>query len=532
MKRTISLLLVLVMIIGLLPVGASAATGMKASSKIMEYIKSKEGCKLTAYRLEGEKYYTIGYGHYGPDVGKDQKITQTEANKLFSDDLKAYENAVNSYNTKYDLKLTQNQFDALVSFTYNLGTNWPNNSWRLAAYMKNGFKFENGKAVPELEIADAFGVISNGGAGLMPGLIVRRIEEAKIFLYGDYDGTGSRDFVYAILDPDGGTLTSGNRVAIYFKGQPYGTLPEVKKSGYYLTGWKSASGYVTTATIAAKNQTLTAVWESGDAQKTYELTVKDGSGSGSYNPGEKVFVGQISKPGYCFTGWKTDGVATTYDLASGGYYIIMPARNVTLTALYQEGCIFGNNCPSKEFRDIDPLSWAHEGIDFCVSNKILTGTSTDTFSPDDPMTRGMAVTALYRNAGSPSVKGIKNTFSDTEYTYYSNAVLWALKNDIYRDEGFGLFEGERIISREEFAQLLYSYAGYLGCDTRIAASDVLSAFSDGSTTNEAYRQAMEWCVAKKIIIGTDEGTLEPEMGATRAQIATMLLRFMQVCVSF
>ena len=75
MKRCTSFILVLLLLISLVPFSASAASNMKASSDIIEYIKSKEGCRLTAYKLSGEDYYTIGYGHHGPDVKEGQKIT-------------------------------------------------------------------------------------------------------------------------------------------------------------------------------------------------------------------------------------------------------------------------------------------------------------------------------------------------------------------------------------------------------------------------------------------------------------------------
>ena len=70
------------MLFTLVPITASASSTMKASGKIMDYIKEKEGCRLTAYQLSGEQYYTIGYGHYGPDVSKGQKITQAKADEL------------------------------------------------------------------------------------------------------------------------------------------------------------------------------------------------------------------------------------------------------------------------------------------------------------------------------------------------------------------------------------------------------------------------------------------------------------------
>ena len=291
MKRCTSFILVLLLLISLVPFSASAASSMKASGSIITYIKSKEGCELTAYKNPGEKYYTIGYGHYGPDVKEGQTITQAEADRLFAEDLKKFETAVNGYIDRYDLSFNQSKFDAIVSLTYNCGTNWVDNSWRIATYLKNDFKDSSGNALPDQEIADAFGVICSGGDGIMTGLIKRRIDEAKIFLYGDYAGTGSHDFVYVLLDANGGTLTAGNRVVIYTKGQHYSSMPEATKTGYYLYGWKSAGGtYYTNRTLAKTNANLTAVWKKGTAPTKYTVTVNGGFGSGKNAAGAKVYI--------------------------------------------------------------------------------------------------------------------------------------------------------------------------------------------------------------------------------------------------
>ena len=243
MKRCTSFILVLLLVFSLVPFSASAASSMKASANIIEYIKAKEGCRLTAYKLTGEENWTIGYGHSDSLVKEGQTITQAEADRLFAKDLKKFETAVNGYIDRYGLSFNQSKFDAIVSLTYNCGTNWVDKGldegWRIAKYLKNNFKDSNGDPIPDQEIADAFGVICSG----IKGLIKRRIEEAKIFLYGDYKGTGSHDFVYVLLNENGGKLTSGNRVVIYTKGQHYSSMPEATKSGYYLDGWKSDGGY-------------------------------------------------------------------------------------------------------------------------------------------------------------------------------------------------------------------------------------------------------------------------------------------------
>jgi GH24 family phage-related lysozyme (muramidase) len=92
---------------------------MEIDKKGLELIKSFEGCRLTAYKcVSSEKYYTIGYGHYGADVSKGMTITQEKADKLLKSDIAKFENAVNN---SVKVEITQSMFNALVSFCYNIG---------------------------------------------------------------------------------------------------------------------------------------------------------------------------------------------------------------------------------------------------------------------------------------------------------------------------------------------------------------------------------------------------------------------------
>ena len=93
---------------------------MKISGQGIALIKSFEGCRLAAYKaVSTEKYWTIGWGHYGADVKAGQTISQSEADALFLSDLQQFEKYTNHYTES--LNLNQNQFDALVSFCYNCG---------------------------------------------------------------------------------------------------------------------------------------------------------------------------------------------------------------------------------------------------------------------------------------------------------------------------------------------------------------------------------------------------------------------------
>ncbi len=600
MKRCTSFILVLLLLFSLVPFSASAASGMKASEKIMNYIKSKEGCELDAYKLPNEDNWTIGYGHSDSSVYEGQTITQTEADKLFANDIKTFEKAVNGYIDKYGLSFSQSQFDAILSVTYNFGAYWVEtySGWRLSKYLKNGFKDSSGDPLPDQEIADAFGVLCSSGGIIYEGLIARRIDEAKIFLYGDYDGTGSHDFVWVKLNLDAtdATLTAGNRVVIYTKGQHYSSMPEATRPGYYLYGWKSSSGtYYTNRTLAKTNVELTAVWKEGTAPTRYTVTVDGGFGSGKNKAGVKVYISPYEKSGYQFTGWSSsasdltiskdsDGfyyftmpkksvtltanyekIKTSYTVtvkngggsgeytvgskvyiyplsteekfgykisswksnevtvkgsATKGFYFTMPSKDVTVTGVYVKGCNRFENCPSLDYCDVGETHWAHYEIDYCIDSRLLIGTSTTTFEPDEPMTRAMVATVLYRLADAPSVSGKQNPYTDVSDDYYRDAAVWMHYSGINLDDDYGFFRPDDIVTRQEFAYLLYKFSG------SSAAKADLTKFKDVDDIDEQYLDAMKWAVAGGIIIGTDEATLEPTSGASRAEIAAMFYRFL------
>ena len=142
---------------------------MRTSQKGVDLIKSFEGFSPSAVRLEGEQYYTIGYGHYGVDVRPNQTMTRDEAEALLRKDLIQFEGWVTSYCEKY-AKFTpnQNQFDALVSFCYNLG---PANLKQLV--------YGRG----EVEVAAHIPAYTNSGSEkYRQGLIRRRAIERNLFL--------------------------------------------------------------------------------------------------------------------------------------------------------------------------------------------------------------------------------------------------------------------------------------------------------------------------------------------------------------
>ena len=138
---------------------------MKIDKYGEKLIKKFESCKLTAYKADkSEKYYTIGWGHYGADVGKNAIITKETADKLFRNDIKYFETSVNSC---LKVKITQSMFNALVSFTYNVGFGAFKSSTLLKYVNKKQFK----------KASNEFKKWNKCGGKVLNGLVKRRLLE-------------------------------------------------------------------------------------------------------------------------------------------------------------------------------------------------------------------------------------------------------------------------------------------------------------------------------------------------------------------
>ena len=211
--------------------------------------------------------------------------------------------------------------------------------------------------------------------------------------------------------------------------------------------------------------------------------------------------------------------------ADGTYSFVMPAKSaqpvdVKVTFKLDDG---EKDCPSEKFTDVDQDKWYHEGVDYAIKNGLMNGTGADTFAPDATTTRAMVVTILYRLDGEPAVtKDIP--FADVPAgQWYSNAINWAAANGIVDGYGNGKFGPDDTITREQMAAILYRYASYKGYSVSDLAN--LTGYTDAASVSEWASTAMRWAVAEGLIEGTSATTLSPSGDSTRAQVATILMRF-------
>ena len=209
-------------------------------------------------------------------------------------------------------------------------------------------------------------------------------------------------------------------------------------------------------------------------------------------------------------------------------------RERTIPATGASTCTGGPSCPSYGLHDVaGPDYWAHKGIDYCVRNRLMNGVGAGTFSPDTACTRAQIVKILYNLSGN-----------QTDYSYYYlpftdvapgawyyNAVAWAYYNDVTSGTSATMFTPNAAITRQQLVTFLYRYTVKYAPEFTGNAAPI-SAFPDAdSVANWAYA-AMSWAVGNGLIQGNahDNGLdyLDPNGSATRAQTATIIMRYCQL----
>ncbi len=176
------------------------------------------------------------------------------------------------------------------------------------------------------------------------------------------------------------------------------------------------------------------------------------------------------------------------------------------------------------FVDVPSDAWYAEAVDYVVSRELFNGKNQMLFGPEDYMTRAQLVTVLWRFAGSPNHGNVHSCpFTDCKLnSWYTAAVNWAFDNEIVKGIDDTTFAPENNISREQIVTILYRYAmkDQVRTDERVELTD----FVDGDTVSPWAEEAMMWAVAVGLIQG-NKGEIDPLGMATRAHVATMVMRF-------
>ena len=322
-------------------------------------------------------------------------------------------------------------------------------------------------------------------------------------LYGssewNQDMTASDAFAQSIIDKltgTGSTVTPGHTDHNYVDGvcTICGQSEPTSSTSYAITVEKADNGTVTASrTSANKGLTVTLTVKADEGYVLDTLTVTDKNGN---------------------------EVKLT-DKGDGKYTFSMPASAVTVKASFAK-----DDTPVETglpFTDVKADDWFYEAVKYAYDNKLMDGTSSTTFAPLMTTNRAMIVTILWRLEGSPVVNYAMN-FSDVESgVWYTEAVRWAAAEGIVKGYSDTVFAPDDTVTREQLATILYRYAEYKEYD--VSAKGDLTTFADGSTVSTWAADGMTWAVGAELITGKDGGKLDPTGTATRAEVATILMRF-------
>ena len=333
----------------------------------------------------------------------------------------------------------------------------------------------------------------------------------------------------------GGQYTKGTKIQI-----DAGT-----KSGYRFAGWTSskggsfadASSARTTFTMPANDTTITANWKkksSGGSVFFWDLKFDTNGGSKIDTVTEweysTIDLDEYvpEKEGYKFVGWYADE-----DLTKEIDEVYL-TQDTTVYAKWKkieeevpeepEEVEETEETETISFKDVKENDWFYEAVSYAVENGLMSGMSEDIFAPNTPLTREMLAVILWNLEGNPAPNEVAPFLDVTSDKYYANAIAWANENGIVAGYGDTFGVGDSI-TREQFAVMLHNYAQYQGYDVSVGEDTNILSYADAfDISNYAY-PAMQWACGAGIMSGNDDGTLNPQGKATRAEAATMLMNF-------
>jgi len=532
MKRIVTMILTLVMLftcfpvpafaveskanVGMASVGPEGYQMMTSSQKLVDVTKSMEGFSAEPYWDYGQ--YTIGFGcNADQEEGFLEHVTVEEAEVLLRRELKEnYEAQVNSFCAKIGKQPNQHQFDALVSFTYNCGGSWMRGS-RVASWLQN--------PTTEMDFVSALGAWKRAGGSILYALVQRRIQEAIMFLKGEYSLSQNLSeskkqewkiesglqyispsalpyYASATFKLNGGKVgepySDGEKyddfVMYYAKGAYYSPLPLPVKEGHTFAGWKitrignnktDIGGIVTIDTLVEKNVELTAQWIEGNADVP--------------NSDKLHGMNNASKP----------EVDNPPDSGTDKPSVQIPAAG-------------------QPFEDVYTTSWYLENVVYVYENGYMNGVDEKKFDPDGKLTRGMIVTVLYRMDGASEIENPDHGFTDvSQEMYYADAVAWAKENGIVKGMSDTEFAPNDPLTRQQAVTIFYRYCvEYKGADGSEMAD--LDAFPDAQEVHDWAEAGMKWAVANRILTGQDMGDgivlLNVNGTLTRCQCAALIQR--------
>ena len=330
---------------------------------------------------------------------------------------------------------------------------------------------------------------------------------------------------------DGGTVSGGGT----YEENSTVTVTAVPDSGCRFIRWMENGAQVSTdesyAFPLTGDRNLTAEFaRNSSGSSTYTITTPETPGGtvtvspSRASSGRTVTITAAPDTGFALESLtvldsRGNEIALT-DKGRGKYTFTMPASRVTVEASFTPAPL--------PFEDVAPGAWYESAVRYAYFHNIMEGMSETEFAPATALTRAMAVQILYNLEGQPDISGenLGYPYEDVDaQAWYGNAVYWARITGVATGYGDGTFQPGDSITRQEFAQMLYNYAKYKGYD--LSAEGDLSTFPDANSIADWAEAAMSWANGNELINGHDDGTIDAAGTATRAQAASILMKFDQ-----
>ncbi|MBO6270279.1 MAG: S-layer homology domain-containing protein, partial [Clostridium sp.] len=270
--------------------------------------------------------------------------------------------------------------------------------------------------------------------------------------------------------------------------------------------------------LTSNNQRIT---DFGGGKASVEVThkAKDGQKPAGFTVWYAALDGSLEKNATSATTNAVRFLATHFS----NYVVAYDEKDASGAA----ACDKGDSCPMTAFGDLDKSLWYHDGVHWALENGVMKGVGNNLFNPNGTTSRAMIVTMLHRMEGEPK-SDYAMTFKDVEDgKWYTEAIRWAAENGIvegYTKEKFGPTDD---LTREQLATILYRYAKLKGQGFTGMWAFPLN-FDDASDVSGWANEAVCWMTMNGVIQGTGDNKLSPKWNATRAQVATMLMRYTSI----
>ena len=361
----------------------------------------------------------------------------------------------------------------------------------------------------------------------VPGKDLLTFEGLAVGL-GDFTANGT-NYTYTLQNDSGATSTlvtavSGSDEPVSINGQALST------GGSATVAIPNSGTTDIVVGIGAKTYTLTILRNSGtggnegggggSSSPSYSITVdKTKNGTITVSPrnashGDTVTITATPDKGYELEMLKVldrSGDALKLTEKNGKYTFKMPSGKVTIKASFVE------EVPEQIFKDVPANAYYYEAVKWAQEKGITGGIGNGLFGPNDPCTRAQIVTFLWRAAGSPEPETRAMPFTDIPVgSYYYDAVLWAVENDITKGTSDTTFSPNMTCTRAQIVAFLWR-------SEKSPAAGTANPFADVKST-AYYADAVLWAAKEDITKGTTNTTFSPGADCTRAQIVTFLWR--------